>query len=103
MKKTFSFGKNWLRYVKYILNEDIIQNASNSLTKFISNSEFKNKIFIDIGCGSGLFSLCALRLGAKKVISFDMDLNSVQAQIYVSKNLLPIAQIGIFYKAPFWI
>ncbi len=89
MKKTFSFGKNWLRYVKYILNEDIIQNASNSLTKFISNSEFKNKIFIDIGCGSGLFSLCALRLGAKKVISFDMDLNSVQAANLCKQKFAP--------------
>ncbi|WP_260602010.1 class I SAM-dependent methyltransferase [Campylobacter fetus] len=89
MKKTFSFGKNWLRYVKYILNENIIQNASNSLTKFISNSEFKNKIFIDIGCGSGLFSLCALRLGAKKVISFDIDLNSVQAANLCKQKFAP--------------
>jgi 2-polyprenyl-6-hydroxyphenyl methylase/3-demethylubiquinone-9 3-methyltransferase len=33
--------------------------------------------FLDIGCGSGLFSLAALRLGAARVNSFDSDPQSV--------------------------
>ena len=35
------------------------------------------KSFIDIGSGSGLFSLAAIRLGASRVYSFDYDLQSV--------------------------
>ena len=31
------------------------------------------KVFLDIGCGSGIHSLAALRLGAERVISFDYD------------------------------
>ena len=32
---------------------------------------------LDVGCGSGLFSLAAIRLGAKNVFSFDYDNDSV--------------------------
>lgn len=79
MKITFSFGKNWIRYVKFVLNEKIIDSAIKSLTNNIPAKEFKDKIFLDIGSGSGLFSLCALRLGAKKIISVDIDPNSILA------------------------
>lgn len=39
----------------------------------------EGKTFIDIGCGSGIFSLAAIELGAKYVLSIDADLNSVLA------------------------
>ena len=35
------------------------------------------RTFLDAGCGSGLFSLAALRLGAQRVHSFDYDPASV--------------------------
>ena len=37
----------------------------------------KGKSFLDIGSGSGLFSLAAMRSGAKRVLSFDFDPKSV--------------------------
>lgn len=89
MKITFSFGKNWLRYVKYILDETIIQNASNSLQNFLPQIDFKDYVFLDIGCGSGLFSLCAQRLGAKRVISFDLDANSIKASKLCQERFAP--------------
>ena len=49
---------------------------SQSLLKFSKGYDFKGKTFLDIGCGSGLFSLCAHRLGAQ-VTSFDVDQDSV--------------------------
>jgi SAM-dependent methyltransferase len=39
--------------------------------------DLRGKSFIDIGSGSGLFSLAAMRLGAARVHSFDYDPNSV--------------------------
>ena len=39
---------------------------------------FENLNIIDIGCGSGLFSLVALRLGAKHITCFDYDPDSVK-------------------------
>ena len=39
--------------------------------------------FLDIGCGSGLHSLAALRAGAAKVVGFDYDANSVATSLKV--------------------
>ena len=41
-------------------------------------NDFKGKTVLDIGSGSGLFSLAAYQLGAKKVVSFDIDIDSVK-------------------------
>ena len=45
----------------------------------------ENRHFLDIGCGSGLFSLAAKRLGAK-VFSFDFDPNSVACAEYLKEK-----------------
>ena len=79
---TFSFGRNWKRYVRYVLNEEILQNAQNSLVRYFGEDfDFSGKVFVDIGCGSGIFSLSALRLGVKRVISIDVDQNSIEATL----------------------
>jgi 2-polyprenyl-6-hydroxyphenyl methylase/3-demethylubiquinone-9 3-methyltransferase len=70
----FEFGKNWSRFLK-LLNEDRIKAAEQSLLSFLGE-DLKGKNFIDIGSGSGLFSLAARRLGAN-VFSFDYDPQSV--------------------------
>jgi SAM-dependent methyltransferase len=38
-----------------------------------------DRTFIDVGCGSGLFSLSAYRAEAREIISFDVDRDSVAA------------------------
>jgi len=79
MKITFSFGRNWKNYIKNVVNEKVIFEAKESLLKYLSADEYKGKTFIDVGCGSGLFSLSAVLLGCKKVMSFDIDENSIEA------------------------
>ncbi len=84
-KITFSFGKNWQNFLKSI-NEDRIKNAEISLTEFLKLENLKGKSFLDIGCGSGLFSYVAFKLGAKKVVSFDVDHFSVECCKYLHKK-----------------
>jgi 2-polyprenyl-3-methyl-5-hydroxy-6-metoxy-1,4-benzoquinol methylase len=72
----FAFGKNWQRFLK-VLNDDRIMEAENSLRNMLQVEDLQGKSFIDIGSGSGLFSLAAMRLGAARVHSFDYDPNSV--------------------------
>ncbi len=84
--KKFSFGRNWSDYVDNFLNESALETAKKSLLKYLKESDFKNKTLIDIGCGSGIFSLSALRLGCKKVVSFDVDTYSVEATKKVKKR-----------------
>ena len=71
----FEFGKNWARFLR-VLNEERIAEAENSLRQMLECETLQGKTFLDIGSGSGLFSLAARRLGAK-VFSFDYDPNSV--------------------------
>jgi len=50
-----------------------------------------DKIVIDLGCGTGIFSIGACLTGAKKVLGIDIDKNSIQtAQEYAKKQNLPI-------------
>jgi 2-polyprenyl-6-hydroxyphenyl methylase/3-demethylubiquinone-9 3-methyltransferase len=71
----FEFGKNWRGFLS-TLDDDRIAVAENSLRQFLRLDRLDGKTFLDIGSGSGLFSLAARRLGAK-VRSFDYDANSV--------------------------
>jgi 2-polyprenyl-6-hydroxyphenyl methylase/3-demethylubiquinone-9 3-methyltransferase len=72
----FAFGKNWRAFVEKHLTAERVEEARQSLLKFAKGYDFRGKTFLDIGCGSGLFSLCAHRLGAQ-VTSFDVDKDSV--------------------------
>lgn len=59
-----------------VLNEDRIRAAEQSLRSRLGLDSLVGKSFLDIGSGSGLFSLAARRLGAT-VRSFDYDPESV--------------------------
>ena len=74
----YEFGANWKDYSEKI-DLDVIQHAESGLLKLISKEGLAGKSFLDIGSGSGLHSLAALRLGAASIIAVDIDPNSVEA------------------------
>jgi len=43
-----------------------------------STQNRKSEIVIDVGCGSGILSIAALKLGATKVLGVDIDIESVK-------------------------
>lgn len=71
----YGFGRNWKEFLK-LLDEQRIESAEQSLQSFLGFNDLAEKSFLDIGSGSGLFSLAAYRLGAR-VRSFDYDADSV--------------------------
>ncbi len=75
---SFSFGSNWRKFVA-TLDESAIERAMESFRVFTALDHLRGETFLDVGCGSGLSSLVALRLGASRVLSFDIDPNSVES------------------------
>jgi 2-polyprenyl-6-hydroxyphenyl methylase/3-demethylubiquinone-9 3-methyltransferase len=71
----FEFGENWRRFLG-VLDESRVRAAEDSLSRMLRERQLAGRRFLDIGCGSGLFSLAARRLGAT-VHSFDFDPASV--------------------------
>ena len=71
----YEFGKNWQRFLG-LLNAERIEEAERSLRTMLGVDDLAGTSFLDIGSGSGLFSLAARRMGAR-VYSFDFDPNSV--------------------------
>ena len=67
----FAFGENWSQFL-VVLDDDRIRLAEQSLCDMLKVKNLLGKRFLDIGSGSGLFSLAARRLGAT-VYSFDYD------------------------------
>jgi 2-polyprenyl-3-methyl-5-hydroxy-6-metoxy-1,4-benzoquinol methylase len=67
----FEFGRNWTTFLESLTDERI-EAAKRSLRDFLETDDLRGKTFIDIGAGSGLFSLAARMLGAS-VHSFDYD------------------------------
>ena len=72
----FPFGRNWRSYLG-VLSEDRIAEAVASLVDMVGAERIAGSTFLDVGSGSGLFSLAANRLGAARIHSFDFDADSV--------------------------
>jgi 2-polyprenyl-3-methyl-5-hydroxy-6-metoxy-1,4-benzoquinol methylase len=72
----FEFGANWGSFLE-LLDDGRIHAAEESIRDLLEAPSLHGKRFLDIGCGSGLFSLAAARLGAQ-VHSVDFDPESVE-------------------------
>jgi len=86
----FEFGKNWTRFLS-VLDDQRIDEACKSLRRMLGVETLARRSFLDIGCGSGLFSLAAMRLGAARVVSFDYDPQSVACARELKRRYFPDA------------
>jgi SAM-dependent methyltransferase len=87
-KNRFEFGANWSLFLRD-LNEERVTLAIDSLKHSLNVEDLSGKKFLDIGSGSGLFSLAARRLGAT-VFSFDYDPQSVACTRHLKERFFPV-------------
>src|SRR5574337_527310 len=100
----FAFGKNWESYAE-LIDASRISEAERSLARLLGNEGLGGKRFLDIGCGSGLHSLAALRLGAAEVLAVDVDADSVATTGAVLSRYAPgrnfsVRQVSVFDMTP---
>lgn len=87
----FAFGENWQRFVATLSDKQIAA-ASRSIEHMFG--DLHGQRFLDIGSGSGLFSLAAHNAGAI-VHSFDYDQRSVDCTVALSNGRWPAEQGSI--------
>uniref|UniRef100_A0A3Q3PZ05 type I protein arginine methyltransferase n=1 Tax=Monopterus albus TaxID=43700 RepID=A0A3Q3PZ05_MONAL len=77
-------------YSHYGIHEEMRKVRTESYRDFMySNPDvFKNKVVLDVGCGTGILSMFAARAGAKEVISVDQSDIIYQAMDIVRSNHL---------------
>jgi SAM-dependent methyltransferase len=79
--RRFGFGRNWRSFAEGV-DPSAIAEAERSILGLLAptclarDERLDGLRFLDAGCGSGLFTLAALRLGAT-VTAFDLDPDSV--------------------------
>ena len=84
-RERFAFGANWRSFLS-VLDDDRIAEAGRSLKDMLHVDTLEGKSFLDVGCGSGLFSLAAARLGASKIHTFDLDPQSVACALELKRR-----------------
>ena len=75
---SFSFGENWKDYLSTVSVEEI-SCAKRDIEQWLGEDSALGKTVLDIGSGSGIHLLAYYLLGAKKIVSFDVDQSSVEA------------------------
>jgi len=73
----FAFGRNWSSYAE-LIDDAKIEEAETGMVRLIPRNEFRGRSFLDIGCGSGLHSLVAVRLGSSSILACDIDPDSAR-------------------------
>lgn len=74
----FEFGRNWESFT-HLVDEQRLAAAEDRLASLLGSRDLSGRTFLDIGCGSGLHCLAALRLGASRIVAIDIDPVSVSA------------------------
>lgn len=89
----FTFGRNWLAYSKS-LDEARVAQATESVAKLVGVSSLHGLRMVDVGAGSGVFSIAAVRLDAAEVVALDRDADCVQAIATNAVRFLTAEQRG---------
>ena len=100
----FKFGENWASYSQ-LLDQGRIEQAEADLRRIIGRDRLDGVRFLDIGSGSGLHSLAAIRMGAAEIMAVDIDPDSVRTTQETLTRFAPEAkftcqQLSIFDATP---
>jgi len=77
-------------YAHFGIHEEMLKDTVRTLTyrnSMLDNKHlFRDKVVLDVGCGTGILCMFAAKAGAKKVIGVDMSDIIDQAKVIVAAN-----------------
>ncbi len=89
----FDFAKNWDAFSNQVLDERRVQIATQSLKKLLNQQTLDGCSFLDVGCGSGLFSIAASQMKANPVVGIDINPGCIDVSERNRTDLAPGAMI----------
>ena len=89
----FKFGENWANFSR-LISPARIASAERCLRELVGPS-LDDQAVIDVGCGSGLHSLAAARLGAKHITATDIDPECTQTTQALLGRDLPNGRFAV--------
>ncbi len=94
----FAFGANW-RDFSTLITDRRVHEAESALERLLGIDKLRGKTFLDIGCGSGLHALAALRLGAARVVACDIDPDSAATTRQVLQSHSPSPNYEVLQRS----
>lgn len=93
LESHFQFGANWNSFAA-LLDPGRVEAAVDSLRELVG-PDLSGKSFLDIGCGSGLSSVAAAKLGAGPILAADLDPLSTKTASEVLARYLPASEFKV--------
>jgi 2-polyprenyl-6-hydroxyphenyl methylase/3-demethylubiquinone-9 3-methyltransferase len=91
--KLFDFGSNWEAFSEQRIDDRRLDSAVRSLSTLLERDNLKGLSFLDVGCGSGLFSIAAYKLNAARIVGIDINPHCIAVSERNRDNLAPGAPI----------
>jgi SAM-dependent methyltransferase len=91
--RVFDFGANWQEFSVQHVDRQRLDVAASSLRSLLRTDSLAGKTFLDVGCGSGLFSIAAAQLGAAHIVGVDVNPRCIAVSQRNRDTLAPRAPI----------
>ena len=95
----FAFGRNWASYAEQVGEAEIAE-AEVCLRRLLPVS-LQGLTLLDIGSGSGLHAVAALKLGASHVVAIDLDVDAVNTTRRMLERFAPEKQWEVHLQSVF--
>ncbi|XP_016115781.1 histone-arginine methyltransferase CARM1-like [Sinocyclocheilus grahami] len=81
-------GSSALQYFQQNMLQDYLRTATYQKAILLNEVDFKDKVVLDVGCGTGILSFFAVQAGAKKVYAVEASSVAKYAETLVKSNNL---------------
>ncbi len=91
--RVFDFGANWQSFSAQYVDRARLNVAAQSLQALLGRDTLHGLRVLDVGCGSGLFSIAAAELGARQVVGVDINPRCIAVSEQNCQTLAPGASV----------